>query len=268
MLVTEDLYVQYRWRQEPVLRGVTAEFEGKCLILGPNGSGKTTLFRVFSGLTQPKSGKVLIDGEDINKIYGRVGALATNLPEVYNMFFLSAYDHVIVYADLLGGDHEKAFEMMERLGLSREYLKKRKPWELSGGQRKAFTTGIALSVGARNTLLDEPFEQLDPAKKAGLAEELAKLGGTLVINTHETWVLKPFKDWTTYLMFEGRSYGPVRAGDLLESRLVMGEAEGAVLVFKASGKTFSLVKGEEGEALTGLVTLDRIYEVGTGWKHE
>ncbi len=264
MLRAENLYVQYRWRQEPVLKGVTAEFEGRCLLLGPNGSGKTTLFRVFSGLTPPKSGRVLIDGEDINKIYARAGALATNLPEVYNLFFLNAYDHVIVYADLLGGDADKAFEMMERLGLTRDYLKKRKPWELSGGQRKAFTTGIALSVGARNTLLDEPFEQLDPAKKAGLAEELSRLEGTLVVNTHETWVLKPFREWTTYLMFEGKAYGPVRAGDLLESRLVRGEVEDAILVFEASGKVFSLVKGEEGEALTELVTLDRIYEVGMG----
>ncbi len=119
-------------------------------------------------------------------------------------------------------------------------------------------------MGARNTLLDEPFEQLDPAKKAGLAEELSKLKGTLVVNTHETWVLKPFREWTTYLMFEGRAYGPVRAGDLLESRLVRGEVEGAVLVFEASGKVFSLVKGEEGEALTELVTLDRVYEAGMG----
>ncbi len=248
--------------QEPILKGVTAVFEGRCLLLGPNGSGKTTLFRVFSGLTPPKSGNVLIDGEDVKSIYGKVGALATNLPEVYNLFFLSSYDHVMVYADLLGGDPDEAFEVMERLGLKRDYLRKRKPWELSGGQRRAFTTGIALSVGARNILPDEPFEQLDPAKKSVLAEELAKLGGTLVINTHETWVLKPFKDWTAYLMFEGRAYGPVKAGELLESRLVRGEAEGAILVFEASGKVFSLVKGEEGELLTGLVTLDRVYEVG------
>jgi len=264
LLRAEDVYVQYRWRQEPVLKGVTAKFEGRCLLLGPNGSGKTTLFRVFSGLTPPKSGRVLVDGEDINHIYGKVGALATNLPEVYNLFFLSAYDHVIVYADLLGGDPDKAFEVMERLGLRKDYLRKRKPWELSGGQRKAFTTGMALSIGARNTLLDEPFEQLDPARKSGLAEELSGLGGTLVINTHETWVLKPFRDWTAYLMFEGRAYGPVRAGDLLESRLVRGRAEGAVLVFEVSGKVFSLVRGEEGEPLTGLVTLDRVYEAGMG----
>ncbi len=264
MLKAEDLRVQYRWRQEPVLKGVNADFEGKCLLLGPNGSGKTTLFRVFSGLTPPKSGRALIDGEDVTKIFGRVGALATNLPEVYTLFFLSAHDHVIAYADLLGGDPDKAFEFMERLGLKRDYLKKRKPWELSGGQRKAFTTGLALSVGARNTLLDEPFEQLDPAKKAWLAEELSRFGETLVVNTHETWVLKPFRDWVTYLLFEGRAYGPVKAGDLLESRLVKGRVEGAVLTFEASGKVYSLVRGEEGSPLTELVTLDRVYEVGMG----
>ncbi len=264
MLRAENLSVQYRWRQEPVLRGVNAEFEGRCLLLGPNGSGKTTLFRVFSGLTPPKTGKALIDGEDVTKIFGRVGALATNLPEVYNLFFLNAYDHVVAYSDILGGDPDRAFEFMERLGLMRDYLRKRKPWELSGGQRKAFTTGLALSVRARNTLLDEPFEQLDPAKKAWLAEKLSSVEGTLVVNTHETWVLKPFRDWVTYLIFEGRAYGPVKAGDLLESRLVKGRVEDAVITFEASGKVFSLVRGEEGSPLTELVTLDRVYEAGMG----
>ncbi|OYT59046.1 MAG: ABC transporter, partial [Desulfurococcales archaeon ex4484_217_1] len=48
MIEIIDLYVKYRWRQEAVIKGVSARFEGKHLVLGPNGSGKTTLFRAIA----------------------------------------------------------------------------------------------------------------------------------------------------------------------------------------------------------------------------
>lgn len=59
MIVCQNLHVTYKWRQEPVLKGVNANFKGKSLILGPNGSGKTTLFRAICGLTNINSGKIL-----------------------------------------------------------------------------------------------------------------------------------------------------------------------------------------------------------------
>ncbi|MCD6409709.1 MAG: ATP-binding cassette domain-containing protein [Candidatus Verstraetearchaeota archaeon] len=82
MIELIDLYVSYGWRREPIIKGVSARFDGLHLVLGPNGSGKTTLFRAIAGLTPITSGKILIDGVDIDSIYGKPGILAINLGEI------------------------------------------------------------------------------------------------------------------------------------------------------------------------------------------
>mgnify|MGYP000512907992 CR=1 FL=1 len=264
MIELVNLHVKYGRRQEPIIKGVHAKFEGKHLILGPNGSGKTTLFRTITGLTPISSGRILIDGVDLDKIYSKPGVLAINLSEVYSVFHLSAYDHLRLFMDLTGGDVDLALKMLEDLGLNIDLLRKRKPWELSAGQQKAFSTVIALFSNARHVLLDEPFEQLDPARKGKLIEYLREYKGVLLLNTHETWLLSALKDWSAYLMFEGRIYGSLYAGELVKASLVVGNMPDAMLRFTVSGKTYSLIKGEAGEPLSRLITLDRIYELSLG----
>lgn len=87
MIVARDLKVNYRWRQEPVLKGVDGTFDGKLLILGPNGSGKTTLFRAICGLTNITSGQITIDGRNINEIYASTGVLLGRTSRKCTRFF-------------------------------------------------------------------------------------------------------------------------------------------------------------------------------------
>ncbi len=264
MIELVNLHVKYGRRQEPIIKGVHAKFEGKHLILGPNGSGKTTLFRAITGLTPISSGRILIDGVDLDKIYSKPGVLAINLSEVYSIFHLSAFDHLRLFMDLTGGEMDLAIKMLEDLGLNNDLLRKRKPWELSAGQQKAFSTVIALFSNARHVLLDEPFEQLDPARKGKLINHLREYKGILILNTHETWLLSALKDWSTHLMFEGRLYGSLYAGELVRASLVVGDMPDAMLRFTVSSKTYSLIKGKVGEPLSRLITLDRIYELSLG----
>jgi len=264
MIELVNLHVKYGWRQEHIVKGVHAKFEGKHLILGPNGSGKTTLFRAITGLAPISSGRILIDGMDLDKIYSKPGVLAINLSEVYSVFHLNVYDHLRLFMGLTGGDVDLALKMLEDLGLSIDLLRKRKPWELSAGQQKAFSTVIALFSNAKHGLLDEPFEQLDPARKSKLIEYLREYKGVILLNTHETWLLSALKDWSTHLMFEGRLYGSLHAGEMVKSSLIVGDKPDAMLRFNVSGKTYSLVRGEVGEPLSRLITLDRIYELSLG----
>jgi len=261
MIEIKDLYVRYRWRLEPIIKGVTVSFNNKHLLLGPNGSGKTTLFRAITGLTPISSGKIMIDGENVESIYSRPGILAINLEEVYSLFHLSTYDHVRLFIDLTGGDLDLALRILEDLGISIDLLRKRKPWELSAGQKKAFSTVLALTSKAKHVLLDEPFEQLDPARKGRLINYLKDYRGIIVLNTHETWLLSALRDWTTYFMFEGRVYGGLKAENIIDANLVVGDVEDALLKFNVSGRTYSLVSKGVGEPLSKLVTLDRIYEL-------
>lgn len=261
MIEIKNLYVRYRRRQEPVIKDISVKFTNRHLILGPNGSGKTTLFRAIAGLTPITSGKILIDGLNLEEIYNQPGILAINLSEVYSVFHLSAYDHLRLFMDLTSGDLDLALRMLEDLGLTMDSLKKRKPWELSAGQQKAFSTAIALSSRARHVLLDEPFEQLDPARKGKLIKYLRGYSGVLLLNTHETWLLSALKDWVTHLMFEGKIYGSLKAEELVKANLVIGDVPSAILKFSISGKTYSLVMEKLGEPISKLITLDRIYEL-------
>lgn len=249
------------YRGEPVLRGVNAELGGRVVLLGPNGAGKTTLMRGVAGIADIYFGEVLVNGVSSALARGHAGLLGVNLPEAYNLLYLDAYRLLDLYMELLGGDLGYALSALEKLGLGRDVLRRRKPWELSAGQLKTYTTVAALASGARNILLDEPFEQLDPAHKTrvlGLIER--SRADTLVLATHETWLLKRLRGWNVYLVFGGKLWGPISADELLVSGVVRGRASDAILVVETDGFVMSLVRGR-GEPLTRLVSLDHVYEV-------
>lgn len=261
VIEVRDLVVRYRWRDKPVLRGVNAVFDSKSLILGPNGSGKTTLFRAVCGLASIDSGDVLIDGRSVKDIYGSPGLLSTNFPEIYKLVYADAHEIIRLYIDIAGGDLDLAFRLTEDLGLGREFLRRRRLHELSSGQLKIVTTSLALAMRARHVLLDEPFEQLDPARKALLIKHMRDHGGIILINTHETWLLRHLQEWSAYFIFEGSLYGSARVGDLLSSKIVFTDSPGAILKIKISDRTVSIMGGGEGTPLASIESLDRIYDL-------
>ena len=153
MILSRDLYVTYKWRQDTVLKGVTGSFNRKSLILGPNGSGKTTLFRAICALTNIQSGEILIDDKAIEDIYATEGILSTNFQEVFTLIGVNVYETIKLYTDLCDGDSEFALRTVEDFGIETEFLKKRKHNELSSGQTKIVCTALALAMGAKNPIL-------------------------------------------------------------------------------------------------------------------
>jgi len=262
MIVCHGLRVSYRWRQEPVLKDVSGSFEGKSLILGPNGAGKTTLFRAMCGLTNIASGEILVDGRNVEDIYAASGILSTNFQEIYTLLGMNSYDLIVLYADLSNGDPDIALNIMGDLGLTPELLKKRRLSELSAGQIKIVCTALALAMKARHVLLDEPFEQLDPAKKGKMIKHLDEYEGVILANTHETWLLKNLQEWKVFFMFEGLLYGPLVVKDLLKAEIMLVDEPKALLKVKISDKTVSIIDGRgKGTLLTSLENLDKIYEI-------
>lgn len=262
MIVCNGLRVSYRWHQEPVLKDISGSFESKSLILGPNGAGKTTLFRAICGLTNIGSGEVLIDGRNVEDVYATTGILSTNFQEVYTLLGTNSYDLIILYMDLSNGDPNMALNIIRDLGLSLEMLRKRKLNELSAGQIKIVCTALALATRAQHVLLDEPFEQLDPAKKGKLIKYLNEYKGVILANTHETWLLKNLQEWMVFFMFEGLLYGPLKVRNLLKAEIILADEPGALLKVKVSDRTVSIIDGKgKGTLLTSLENLDRIYEI-------
>lgn len=243
-----------------VLKGVSATFSTKHIVLGPNGSGKTTLFKAVAGLV-PYRGVIRIEGVPLERVRKGTGFLAVNFPEVYMLAPVNALEVAELYSDIMGVDLKHVLQVLTAFGVSSDELKKRKLWELSAGTLKVFSTTLALASGARNVLLDEPFEQLDPAKKVKLVKLIEDYAGTLVLSTHETWILEALSDWHVHLIIEGVLHGPVRAGKLSAARIVRGAAPGALLAARVGEGEVSFVEGGSGEPVTRILTLDRLYEI-------
>lgn len=240
------------------LEGVNLRVDGeKVIILGPNGSGKTTLLRAISGLI-PYSGSIKIDGMEVRSLRNFVG-YSTNLPEAYQIG-VTVEEVLYIYEELKDLDRGFFMDMLRALGLGEELLGR--PFHaLSAGQSVLVRTALALASRPKAFGLDEPFENVDAARRFVAARYIRQTGREGIVVTHEVDMLDAFKDFNAYFLLDGRLQGPVRVSDLLESSVVEGEREGALLVLSVMGRKVSLVKGEEGYRFSQLGSLNRIYGV-------
>lgn len=166
-------------------------------IVGPSGAGKTTLLQIMGTLDKADSGKVEIDGVNVdgmkekelsafrNKHIGFVFQFHQLLPE------FSALENVMIPA-LIGGMSsdeamKKAKETLALLDLSERVS--HKPAELSGGEKQRVAVARALINNPAVIFADEPSGSLDSQNKEELHQLFftlrEKLGQTFVIVTHD-----------------------------------------------------------------------------------
>jgi ABC-2 type transport system ATP-binding protein len=218
--------------------------------------------RTILGITVLKRGKVLVDGVDVDSIRGCPGLIATNLPEVVVSLRLPVKHVASYYLDLLGGDYGYFKELVAKLG-GVEVLEKRFH-ELSAGLKKIVLNVLALTSKAKYILLDEPFENLDPARRVAMLKEIIDVKGVKVMDTHATWLLKALPNWDIYLMAEGFIYGPLKPRELEELKISKEPVGDAVLKIKLKAGDVYLSKNA-GIPLSNLESLDKLYEVLT-WR--
>ena len=182
----------------------SGEFVG---ILGPSGSGKTSLLYVLSGIRPPESGQVYLNGQPIiSPGLPREAMRRTNFGFIFQQYFLINYLNVVqnIVLGALREDHEsrtRALALAERLGL--EGMGRRKPYELSAGQRQRVAIARAVINEPSVLLADEPTANLDHTTGASVMDLLAEIreGAALVVVSHDETVLQ--RADSVYRMWDG-----------------------------------------------------------------
>jgi len=160
-------------------------------LLGGSGSGKSTLLRILAGLTEPDTGRVVLDGQDMAGVPPHARPV--------NMMFQSyaLFPHMTVAGNIgyglrMEGAARAAIRdrVAEMLALVRmEGFGDRKPAALSGGQRARVALARALAKRPKLLLLDEPLSALDKNLREATQFELQAIqertGTTFVIVTHD-----------------------------------------------------------------------------------
>ncbi len=248
--------VSIRFRQQSVLRNVDLTIrrgETVCII-GESGCGKTVLLKLIIGLLHPTAGAIRFDGADVTRLGGKA---LVELRLRFGFLFQSAalFDSLTVYDNVAFGlrehqvcDEEKirsiVADRLSEVGLPAG-LERKKPAELSGGQRKRVGLARALALDPEVMLYDEPTTGLDPImtdvinELILLTQKSSKKTGIVV--THEMKTVQKVAD--RVVMF----YPLTRIGRGDPQILYDGPPEG--LEGSPDPRVRQFVRGEAGERL-------------------
>ena len=164
-LKVTDVTVVYD--DKKIIEDVSLELrEGELVsLLGASGGGKTTLFNVISGLQEPETGKVELNGENITGHPGRVSYM---LQKDLLLPYRTIEDNVALPLLIKGEKKEEARKKVrthfDEFGL--EGTEKKYPHQLSGGMRQRAALLRTYMFSNEIALLDEPFSALDTMTKS------------------------------------------------------------------------------------------------------
>jgi ABC transport system ATP-binding/permease protein len=190
-------------------------------VIGVNGSGKTHLLRLLAGEIAPTSGTVKI-GQTVH-----AGHLAQEVAELpAQLRVLEAVQEVRTMATF-DGTELSATQLAERFGFANE-----KQWtpvgELSGGERRRLQLLRLLLSEPNVLLLDEPTNDLDTDTLAALEDLLDSWAGTLVVVSHDRYLIERVCDSTVALLGDGSLAAlPGGVEEYLARRAAMGPASSA-----------------------------------------
>ena len=156
--------------------------------LGPNGAGKTTTNRMIMGIIHPDSGRIELNGNDINSLKRQnLGYL----PEDRGLYQKQKLEETCRYFGLLRGLDDRQARSNSKMWLERFGLGdqgERKIEELSKGNQQKIQFILSLLHDPELIIMDEPFTGLDPLNQLLLKEiiqEKQDEGKTIIFSTHQ-----------------------------------------------------------------------------------
>ena len=155
-------------------------------LVGESGCGKTTAGRTILKLTEPTSGSIVFEGQDITKFkHGKMTSLRAQMQIIFQDPYsalnprqtigkIISAPFEIQGVDPAGGVKNAVQSLMERVGLNPEHYN-RYPHEFSGGQRQRIGVARALALNPDLVAADEPVSALDVSVQAQIVNLLQDL---------------------------------------------------------------------------------------------
>ncbi|AKV58768.1 MULTISPECIES: ABC-F family ATP-binding cassette domain-containing protein [Corynebacterium] len=222
-------------------------------LVGVNGSGKTTLLRTLAGEYPLAAGK-RIEGQTT-----RIGWLRQELDDLDpTRRVIDAVEDVATYIEL-GKGQMSASQLAERLGFSPK--RQRTPvGDLSGGERRRLQLTRVLMSEPNVLLLDEPTNDLDIDTLQELEDLLDNWAGTLVVISHDRYLIERIADSTYALFGDGKLTNlPGGIAQYLERRAAEESSVGVLDLGEKRGveKQKALSSQEERELRKKMKALER-----------
>jgi len=184
MALFEAKKIAQSYEGQEIIKDVSLELgsnEIVCLI-GTSGVGKTTLFQILSGLHQPTTGQVLLEGEEIT---GQAGKISYMLQKDMLLPYRTIEDNIALPLILQGTKKKEARAHVqpyfEEFGL--EGTQKKYPSQLSGGMRQRAALLRTYMFSHNVVLLDEPFSALDALTKHEMHKWYLKIMEKIQLST-------------------------------------------------------------------------------------
>jgi ABC-2 type transport system ATP-binding protein len=170
-------------------------------LLGPNGCGKSTLIKLISGLLQPDSGEILVDGMPVGE---KTNALISYLPERTYFNSWMRVSQLIDYFDEFYEDFDavRALALMKDLNINPHSKLK----SLSKGTKEKVQLILVMSRDAKLYLLDEPIAGVDPAAREYILSTIVSNynpNAAIIITTHLITDVEQVLDDFVFLGFGG-----------------------------------------------------------------
>ena len=203
MIRLEDV----RFRYEDMAMRFDARFPAGSFtaVIGPSGSGKSTLLNLIAGFEVPEQGRVLIAGQDVTALPPDQRPVSMIFQDNNVFAHLSVRENLAIGLSpglkLDAGQWARVDGVLTQTGI--EGLARRRPQEISGGERQRVAIARALLRDRPVLLLDEPFAALGPALRGDMLDLLASLHKhrrlTVLMVTHQPEDAKQAADLTVFL---------------------------------------------------------------------
>lgn len=205
MITFDNVTKIYEKGQNPAIDHISLNIEkGEFVfIVGNSGSGKTTLIELMLKELSPTSGKITINGHNLNRMRSsRIAKYRRGIGVVFQDFRLlkdrNVYENVAFAQRVIEKPNriikKRVPEVLTLVGLATKY--RSFPNELSGGEQQRVALARALVNRPDILLADEPTGNLDPKNSAEimeLLEEINMRGTTVVVVTHNREIVNKIK---------------------------------------------------------------------------